>query len=79
VLPVGAAFAGRVTAICTVVVFPTKTGSVPRTAAFSSPTPSSGSASYQGPQVPSSFLARTRAEVPVRSAEVSATIAKGVS
>ncbi len=37
------------------------------------------SASYQGPQVPSGFLARTRADVPVRSSAVNATKEKGVS
>ena len=59
------------TAICTVVVRPTKTGSVPRGASDGG----SGrplrvvSASYQGPQEPSAFLARTRADVPVRSSD----------
>ena len=61
------------------VVRPTNTGSVPRGTAESGPTPSSVSASYQGPHEPSAFLARTFAEVPVRSSAVSATIENGVS
>lgn len=69
----------RVTAICTVVVRPTNTGSVPRGPGVSAPTPSRFSAWYQGPQVPSSWRARTRAEVPRRSGEVSATIENGLS
>src|SRR5262249_47534880 len=66
---VGRDSAGRVTAICTVVVRPTKTGSVPCGApatGVSGPRPSMASASYQGPQLPSDFLARILAEVPVR-------------
>src|SRR4029077_20701595 len=72
--PVVAAPTGRVTEICTVVVRPTNTGSVPRGTGESGPTPSIVSASYHGPHEPSVFLARTRAVVPVRSSAVTATI-----
>ena len=64
---VGAAPAGRgPTPPRTVVVRPTNTGSVPLGLDDSSPTPSRASASYHGPHGPG-FLARTRADVPVRS------------
>ena len=43
------------------------------------PRPRVASASYHGPHVPSGRLARTRADVPVRSSAVSATIENGVS
>src|SRR6185503_4898029 len=77
--PVAGASCGRVTAICTVVVRPTKIGSVPRGCGESGPTPSRFSASYQGPHEPSSLRALTRADVPDRSSAVSATIENGVS
>lgn len=74
------AFGGRVTAICTDVVDPTNTGSVPRGPPcwLSSAFDSRVSAVYHGPQVPSGRLARTRADVPVRSVPVRATIENGV-
>src|SRR5579884_352246 len=74
---------GRVTAICTVVVLPTNTASVPRGPCaipdgWSVPPDSSVSVPYQGPQDPSACLARTRAEVPVKSPPVNATMENGV-
>ena len=76
---VTSASGGLVMAICTVVVLPTKTGSVPRgpPSTVSSELDSRFSVSYQGPHEPSVCLARTRAEVPVRSFPVSATIENG--
>src|SRR5271167_541671 len=72
--------AGRLTEIWTVVVLPTKTGSVPRGPGFErcSPEESSVSVSYHGPHEPSTCRARIRAEVPVRSPPVSATMENGV-
>ena len=71
---------GRITAICTEVVLPTKTGSVPRVASprYSSEFDSMLLVRYQGPQDPSGRLARIRAEVSLRSLPVNATIEKGV-
>src|SRR5271166_2910695 len=68
---------GRVTAICTVVVVPTNTGSVLRgpstgLGVIAPLAPVSGaevsySVWYQGPHEPSACFARTRVEVPARS------------
>ncbi|OBG67006.1 hypothetical protein [Mycobacterium sp. E3339] len=72
------------TAISTVVVVPTNTGSVPRgpsrdpAAVAPSGAAVSYSVWYHGPQEPSARLARTRVDVPARS-PVSATRENGVS
>jgi hypothetical protein len=74
------ALAGRFTAICTAVVGPTYTGSVPRDTWLESSVMSADPTTrYQVPHEPSDFLARIRAVVAVRSLPVSATMENGVS
>ena len=73
----GAATPSSVTAICTRLVLPTQTGSVPCLFGSFALTPSTRSAETQGPQLPSICLARTYAVVLATPCQVRPTMENG--